>query len=143
MSNNLWWSFSCYTASAFGKESLIKSVNKVYNLPILHPILLKVFWYSLEYLALPSDSDYAITLWEHNILTCVFTKGHVHQFETAFHPTERITWCLYALFVINAEQIKLKCFHEIKPQLHNIACNLKKNVLAVSSLSTKKVQIRC
>ena len=49
---------------------------KGYNLPILHPVLQKVFQYSLEgeYLALSYDGDYAMIALEHDILTYVLLK---------------------------------------------------------------------
>ena len=61
-----------------------------------NPILQKVFWYSLEvkYLDLSSDGDYVtIPLW-HNILTCVFTEGHMYQLGSAFYVTENINWLI-------------------------------------------------
>ena len=42
-------------------KPLIMNVYKVYNLPVLHLVLYKTFWYSVEgeYLVLSSDSEYA------------------------------------------------------------------------------------
>ena len=55
----------------------------------------------------------------------------------------KITWCLYALFMNKAEQIKSDCNYEIKPHLQNIVYNIKKSVWVISYLSTEKVQVRC
>ena len=55
------------------------NVYKVYNLPIVQPMLQNDFQYSLrgEYLALFSDGHHATTSSGHNILTCLFIKGHI------------------------------------------------------------------
>ena len=74
------------------KKSLVTNVYKVYSLPILHPILQKVFEYLLEeeYLAFSIDDDYAIIPSGHAILTCIFTKRHMCQLDTALYPTENL-----------------------------------------------------
>ena len=46
------------------------NIHKAYNLPMLHPMLQKVFQYS-------SDCDYATIPPEHDVLIYVVTKGHV------------------------------------------------------------------
>ena len=46
------------------------------------------------------------------------------QFDTALYPTENVSWCLYTLFVNDAEQIKMNYNGEVKPQTHNVAYNL-------------------
>ena len=69
------------------------NVYRVYNLPILLPILLKAFQYSLEEnLALSSDVDYATTQSEHDIFACLFTKGPTMCWlDTSLYPNENIT----------------------------------------------------
>ena len=60
-------------------KSLIMNVYKAYNLLILHLALENTFYYPVEgeYLALSSDDDYASIPSEHDMLTCVFTRGHM------------------------------------------------------------------
>ena len=65
------------------------------------------------------------------------------QFDTDLYPTEKVSWCLYALFVSDAERIKLNCNCEVKLQTHNVAYNLNKNLLTVSALATDKLQMQC
>ena len=50
------------------------------------------FCYSLEgwYVALSSSGDHATIPSEHDILTCLFTQGHICQFDTVLYPTERV-----------------------------------------------------
>ena len=69
-----------------------------------------------EYLTLSSDSDYATLLSEQDMLTCVFTKGHICQFDTALYPTEKVSWCLYTFFVNDTDRIKKNCNCKVKPQ---------------------------
>ena len=56
------------------------------------PYLFKTFCYSVEgeYLALSSDVDCATIPSECDMLICVFTKGHMCQFDTALYPTEKV-----------------------------------------------------
>ena len=68
---------------------------------------------------------------------------NIHQIDTTLYTTEKISCCLYASFVNSAKQIKSNCNYEVKPQLHNVAYNLKKNPWAISALSTGNLQVRC
>ena len=63
------------------------------------------FHYSVEgeYLALTSDGDYATIPVEYDMLACVFTREHMCQIHTALYPTENVSWCLYVLFINDAE----------------------------------------
>ena len=107
-------------------------------------MLQKMFQYSLkgEYVALSSE-DYATLLSGHDILTYVFTKGHMCQLETDLYPNGKIMCCLYALFINKAKQIKSNFNYWIKPQLNNITYNLKNNLWLTNSLFSEKVQARC
>ena len=62
---------------------------------------------------------------------------------TLKQPTEKVFWCLYALFVNGTEGIKKNCNCEVKPQTHNVAYNLNSNLWAISALATEQLQIRC
>ena len=59
------------------------------------------------------------------------------QFDMALCLTQKVSWCLYALFVNNAERIKTNSNCEGKLQIHNVAYNL----WAISALVTRKLQI--
>ena len=59
---------------------------------------------------------------------------------TALYPSEDVSWYPYALFVNGAGQIKANCNYEVKYKIHNVAYNLNKNLWAISSLSTQKLQ---
>ena len=78
---------------------------QVVNLPILHSALQNIFHYSVkcEYLALSSDGDYATIPSECDMLTCIFTRGHICQFSMTFYATENVSLYLYTLFVNDAE----------------------------------------
>ena len=74
-------------------NSLFMNGNKVYNLFILHPTLQNTFHYSAEgeYMVLLSDDDYATIPSEYDMFTCVFTRVHRCQFDTALFPTEKVS----------------------------------------------------
>ena len=57
------------------------------------------------------------------------------QFDTACYPTEKVSWCLYTLFVNYTERIKKKL------HTHNVEYNLNRNLWAISALAMKKLQI--
>ena len=48
---------------------------------------------------------------------------------TTLYPTKKTTWCLYTSFVNNAEQIKSKCYYEVKPQLQCCMQSKEKSVI--------------
>ena len=126
-------------------KSLIVHVNKVYNLPLLHPILKKTFPHSLEEecLALSSYGGDATIPSEHDGLKSFLTKGHMFRLDTALYPTEKMSWCFYILFINSANHIKTNYNYEVKLQKHNITYDIKKNLWTTSALSMEKVQIRC
>ena len=70
-----------------------------------------------EYLALSSDD-----MW-----ICLFSIGHMHQFDTALYSREVVSLCLCTLFVNDTEKIKANCNCELKAQTHNVAYNLNMN----------------
>ena len=113
-------------------------------LTILQPVLQMTFHYSVEgeYLALLSNGDHATLPSEYDMLACVFTR------ETCVKLTEhcipqKLYWCLYTLFVNDAEWIKMNCNCEIKLQTHSVAFNLNRNSWAISALPTENLQILC
>ena len=63
------------------------------------------------------------------------------QYDRVLYSAEKVSWCLYALFVINTEGIKMNCNCEVKLQTHNVAHNLNRNFWAISILATEKLQI--
>ena len=77
------------------------------------------------------------------MLTCVFINGHICQLDTALYPIEKFSWCLSTLFVNDAKRFKKNCNYEVKPQTHNVAYNLNRNLWAINALATEKLQIQC
>ena len=77
------------------------NVYNFYYLPILNLLLQQTFCYSFEgeYQALLFDGDFATIPSECDMLTYMFIRGHMCQFDTALYPTQKVSWCLYALFV--------------------------------------------
>ena len=120
-------------------KSLIRNMYKVYNFPILHPVLQKTFWYSVEveYLPLTSNSNYVAS---HQSETCL--PAYLHR-DTALYPTEKVSWCLYTLFLNDIEQIRINCNCEVEMQTHNVIHNLNRNVWPISALTTEKLYTWC
>ena len=71
----------------------------------------------------------------------VYLPGDICHLDTALYPPERVCQWPYAWFVKDAEGIQTKCISEVKPQTHNVAYNLNRNLWAISALPTKKLQI--
>ena len=84
------------------------NMYKVYNLPILQPILHKTFYYCVEggYLALLFDGDHA-AIPEHDMLTSMFMRRHMCQFNRALYQTQQVSQGIYILFLNEAEWIKV------------------------------------
>ena len=92
--------------------SLLMDLYKVYNLPILHPILHVHAQYELEssYLATVMDGLFVALPAALDVGLCLVTNGHLCMFGQALYPVEQMNWCIYALFINDEEQIEGNCF---------------------------------
>ena len=100
-------------------QSLQINIYKIYNLPMLHPVLKMHVKYEIEgtylatlmegmYISLPSGID---------IKLCLMMTGHLCMFDQALYPVERIKWCIYALFINDYVRIRRHCFCKLWLQL--------------------------
>ena len=126
-------------------QSLQMNLYKVYNLPMLHPVLHVYAQYELEnsYLATIMDGMFITLPTALDVKLCLMTNGHLCMFNQALYPVEQTNWCIYALFINNEEQIEKNCYLKTINRTTNLAYNLDGYLWAISALATKMLQIRC
>ena len=126
-------------------QSLHMNLYKVYNLPMLHPILHVHVQYELEssYLATIMDVMFITLPTALDVKLCLMTNGHLCMFKQALYPMEQMNWCIYALFINDEEQIERNCILKTINRTTNLAYSLDGYLWAISALATEKLQIRC
>ena len=126
-------------------QSLHMKLYKVYNLPMLHPILHVHAQYELEssYLATVIDGMFITLPTALDVKLCLMTNGHLCMFNQALYPLEQMNWCIYALFINDEEQIEINCFLKTINRTTNLAYSLDGYLWDISALATEKLQIRC
>ena len=95
-------------------QSLHMNLYKVYNLPMLHPILHVHAQYELEstYLATVMDGMFITLPTSLDVKLCLMTNGHLCMFNQVLYPVKQMKWCIHALFINDEEQIERNCFFE-------------------------------
>ena len=71
------------------------------------------------------------------------TNGHLCMFNQALYPVECTSWCIYALFINDKEQIEKNCLLKTINHTTNLAYSLDGYLWAISALAAEKLQIRC
>ena len=92
-------------------QSLHMNLYKVYNLPMLHPVLHVHAQYKIEnlYLATVMDGMFITLPTALDVKLCLITNGHLCMFKQALYPVEQMNWCIYALFIGDEELIRRNC----------------------------------
>ena len=126
-------------------QSLHMNLYKVYNLPMLHPILHVHAQYEIEnpYLATVMDGMFITLPTALDVKLCLMMNGHLCMFKQALYPVEQLNWCIYALFINNEKQIERNCILKMINRTTNLAYSLDGYLWAISALATEKLQIRC
>ena len=126
-------------------QSLHMNLYKVYNLPMLHPILHVHVQCELEssYLATVIDGMLITLPTALDVKLCLMTNGHLFMFKQALYPVEQMNWCIYALFINDEKQIERNCILKTINRTTNLAYSLDGYLWAISALATEKLQIRC
>ena len=126
-------------------QSLQMNLYKVYNLPMLHPVLNVHVQYELEgtYLATMMEGMFISLPTALDIKLCLITNGHLCMFNQALYPMEHTKWCIYALFINDKNQIKRNYFLKTINQTTNLAYSLDGYLWAISALVTEKLQVIC
>ena len=115
-------------------QSLHMNLYKVYNLPMLHPILHVHAQYEKE-------SSYLATVMDGMFITLP-TALDV-KLKQALYPVEHTNWCIYALFINDEKQIEKNCLLKTINRTINLAYSLDGYLWAISALAAEKLQIRC
>ena len=126
-------------------QTLHMNLYKVYNLPMLHPMLHVHAQYKIEnsYLATITDGMFITLPTALDVRLCLMTNGHLCMFKQALYPVEQMNWCIYALFINDEKQIERSCILKTINQTTNLAYSLDGYLWAISALATEKLQIRC
>ena len=126
-------------------QSLHMNLYKVYNLPMLHPMLHVHVQYEIEnlYLATIMDGMFITLATALDVKLCLMMKGHLCMFKQALYSVEQMNWCIYALFINGEKQIERNCILKTINRTTNLAYNLDGYLWAISALATEKLQIRC
>ena len=92
-------------------QSLHMNLYKVYNLPMLHPMLHVHVQYEIEnlYLGNVMDGMFITLPTALDVKLCLMTNGHLCMFKQALYPVEQMNWCIYALFINDEKQIERNC----------------------------------
>ena len=100
-------------------QSLHVNLYKVHNLPMLHPTLHVHAEYEIEgsHLATVMDGMFITLPTALDVRLCLMTSGHLCMFNQALHPVECMSWCIYALFINDKEQIEKNCLLKLSIKL--------------------------
>ena len=126
-------------------QSLQMNLYKIYNLPMLHPILHVHAQYELEssYIATVMDGMFVTLPTALDVRLCLMTNGHLCMFNQALYPVEQMDWCVYALFINDEDRIEKNCVLRTINRTTNLAYSLDGYLWAISALATEKLQLRC
>ena len=88
------------------------NLDKVHNLPMLHPTLNAHVQYELEgtYLATMMEGMFISLPTALAIKLCLITNGYLCMFNQALSPVEHTNWCIYALFINDKKANRKKLF---------------------------------
>ena len=126
-------------------QSLQMNLYKIYNLPMLHPILHVHAQYELEssYIETVMDGMFVTLPTALDVRLCSMMNGHLCMFNQALYPVEQIDWCIYALFINDKDHIEKNCALRTINRTTNLAYSLDGYLWAISAFATEKLQIRC
>ena len=87
-----------------------------------------------HYLALPNESDLSM---------CLLTGGGLCKMSLALYLSDKVNWCIYALFIQDQETVNKYCTYNFQKMTGNIAHSLGGYLWVISSIATEKLQVRC
>ena len=126
-------------------QSLHMNLYKVHNLLMLHLTLHVHAQYEIEgsYLATVMDGMFITLPMALDVRLCLMMNGHLCMFNQALYPVECMSWCIYALFINDKEQMGKNCLLKTINRTTNLAYSLDGYLWAISALAAEKLQIRC
>ena len=86
-------------------------VYQAHNLPAIHPKLNVSVNYELEgkYLAIGQDGHHLALPSETDLGMCITSGGGLCKLNQALYPSDRVDWCIYALFKQDQETVNEHC----------------------------------
>ena len=126
-------------------KTLELNIYQVHNLPAIPPGQEVESLYQLEnkYFAIGRHGQYVTLPTEQSVRICLQTELAICILEQALYPVERITWCVYALFINDEHRIKQDCKYTVSKVSGNRAISLGGCLWAVSSIKQEQLQVRC
>ena len=93
---------------------------------MLHPKLNVHAQYEIEgsYLATLMEGMFISLPSTIDIKLCLMTTEHLHMFDQALYPVEKINWCIYALFINYYVRISRDCLLRTLARTTNLAYSL-------------------
>ena len=73
-----------------------------------------------------------------DVRLCLMTNGHLYMFNQALYPVECTSWCIYALFINDKEQIEKNCLLKTINRTTNLAYNLDRYLWGYKCLSSQE-----
>ena len=100
-------------------QSLHMNLYKVHNLPMLHLTLHVHAQYEIQgsYLATVMDGMFITLPTALDVRLCLMMNGHLCMFNQLLYPVECTSWCIYALFINDKEQIGKNCLLKLSIEL--------------------------
>ena len=125
--------------------SLQMNLYRAHNLPAVHPELGLAATYQLEgeYLAIGQDGHYVALPDKGDVQICVLSRGGLCRMNQALYPTDKVQWCILALFQNDQEKISQLCKFDLSQRTGNLAHSLGGYLWAISATATEKLQVRC
>ena len=126
-------------------KTLELNIYQVHNLPAIPPGQQVAALYQLEskYFAIGKHGMYVTLPTEQSVRICLQTELAICILEQALYPIKHITWCVYALFIIDEEHIKRDCKYSVTKVSGNRVISLGGYLWAVSSIKQEQLQVRC
>ena len=125
--------------------SLQMNVYKVHNLPLIHPKLNISVTYELEgkYLATGHEGHHVSLPEEGELTMYLLSQGGLCKMNQAMYPSDKVDWCIWALFIKDERMVKRVCTYNIQKRNGNLAQSLGGYLWVISSIAAEKIQVRC
>ena len=79
---------------------------------------------------------------EGELTVCLLTRGGLCRMNQALYPSDKVNWCIWALFAKNEKMIREKCTYNLQKRNGNLAQSLGGYLWAISSIAAEKIQVR-
>ena len=122
------------------------NLYRIHNIPVVHPVLKKLFKYSIqeEYLAIRSDSQFISFPPSDDIMACQVSNGQFCHINSPVYATDTSKSCSNALFLKDKVKIDNVCIVSVINQTQDGALNINDNFWVISTLQDKrKLCITC